>query len=133
MAIALYDADPDNSSTGRNTFLKVIQVDGGEALQAVEVPHDLGFEPAWIRVTRLGYNVPDNGGLEPTLPSAICQPAILADSATLLNEGFKLDPGAGGATIDPEESAWFLVQNDEADAPDAFFLAEFGRTHSKVK
>lgn len=134
MATTVYNGDPAGRSTGQNTRLFIVAVDGGDAASYVHVPHGLGFIPSWARVTPLSVDDSESPG-DPVVNAGRCEPAL--DPTTLPFTGAFpwLDTDDGGmTTIDLTAEILVTTQGAAPNGPRVdYFLLEVGRTHSRVK
>lgn len=137
-------------SDGAYTDQKVVLVDHDTVLGWFLLEHDLGRIPDWVRVTKLTYGlvnldpwdgpaVAAGAHLEPALDIA----ASLVAGRLVWDAGLTGNPDGRPDTMpaghDLSTDLWFGAAGDETrvdpayTGQDAYYLVEFGMTHSKVK
>jgi hypothetical protein len=150
MAVAVVFESRLAGSDGAYTDQKVVLVDADEDLDWFFLEHDLGRIPDWVRVTKLTYGLvieaeaewdgPASAAaahLEPTLDVV----ASVAAGRLVWDTGID-DGGASGRPASVEDLAtgiWFGAAGDVTTVEplhtgqDAYYLVEFGITHSVSK
>lgn len=124
MAVVLFSESRRANSDGSYTDQKVFKVEASTLAAIVNLGHDLERIPDWVRVTALALCVRD--APEVATP-AYLDPVI--ESSTGVDERFEWNDNGG--TVVLSDHIRFAAFNDTQF--DAYFLVEFGITHSKTK